>query len=239
MRFPKTDRSRFRKRCRFFQTTRGRHRTRRSPTQSKTALRSMSQCRSSAPLAGTSGCARWQDAERVDGRTKRLTGAFQDVTERYVTQARLARTIRGHAGRSLGTGSSTGQVWVSPRFRELLSYDEETFPKETGPFSALLHPDDGRRSPRHPRLTSPRTRRSISKYDCEPRTGLYRWVRVRAAAELDSERSACHAFRLDSGCLRPRAAAEAACRRLEDQERVSREHESRDPHADERCARHD
>jgi signal transduction histidine kinase len=97
-------------------------------------------------------------------------------------------------------------VWVSPRFRQLLSYNQESFPKATDPLSALLHPGD---APAFAAACSAHLGTNAA-FDLEVRLraadGLYRWVRVRAAAEPGSD--ARHATL--SGSIRDVSRARAA-----------------------------
>jgi two-component system, sensor histidine kinase and response regulator len=187
------------------------------------------------PFVSATGRRLWfralASAHRVDGRTKRLTGAFQDVTELYITQARLARTIRGTQDGIWEQDLQTGQVWVSPRFRQLLSYNEETFPTATDPFSALLHPDDAAAFA----ATSAAHLATNASFDLEVRLraadGLYRWVRVRAAAEPDSDGRPATLSGSIRDVSRARAAEEAlvAASKIKSEFLANMSHEIRTP----------
>ena len=139
------------------------------------------------PFVNTRGERRWVRAlgraEREQGATTRLTGAFQDVTESYLTQARLARTIRGSQDGIWEQDLETGRVWVSPRFCEMLKYTPGTLTGTPDLFARLVHPED------LPLYDNARTAHLSQGADMDLQVrlqtaeGSYCWVRVRAAAE--------------------------------------------------------
>jgi two-component system, sensor histidine kinase and response regulator len=141
------------------------------------------------PFVSATGRRLWvrtlSTADRVNGRTTHLTGAFQDVTELYEAQARLARTIRGTQDGIWEQEVATGKMWASPRFCELTNCDE-CAANGSDLFAQLVHPEDREvfETARARHLTA------NAPFDLELRLrradGTYRWFRARACAERDA-----------------------------------------------------
>ena len=148
------------------------------------------------------GSVRWLSERGVAvqtaaGETARITGAVIDVTERKSSETamleleeRLERAVRGTSDALWEWDAASDEVWLAPRFRELLGYaDQDPLPATAAEFGGYLHPDD-----------APRINDSVREhlengapYDIEARIrrkdGAYDWVRIRGAAERDANGS--------------------------------------------------
>ncbi|MEJ0040462.1 MAG: ATP-binding protein [Gammaproteobacteria bacterium] len=139
------------------------------------------------PFVSARGTRRWLRVLGIagpsDGGTRPVSGAYQDVTETCRLQERLQRTIRGTQDAVWEQDLETDEVWISDRFRQLLSHDESTLPAAPDLFEQLLHPGD------KASFAAERAAHLISEvpFDLEVRLrtrgGAYKWVGVRAAAQ--------------------------------------------------------
>ncbi len=149
---------------------------------------------------GKSGNEYWLDVEiqplAIDPRTGRPSGFIaveSDVTEqvrmreemRRVTE-RLDRAVSGSSDALWEYTASTGEVWYSDRFIEMLCESRENFPATAAPWRDRLHPDDKDRV-----LAALRDHlRAGAPYDVEYRlrcaSGEYRWFRTRGDSDRDA-----------------------------------------------------
>ena len=125
------------------------------------------------------------DAEVVDDRAVRLSGAVQDVTQQYEAQLRLQRasrsSLQGHWEYDFGTD----QVWCSEAYQQLLGFAPRERRVAAASFHAETHPDDEA-------AVSAAFARHIADetpYDVQLRlrtaAGHWRWFRRRGAMERD------------------------------------------------------
>ncbi|MGC1457211.1 MAG: response regulator [Steroidobacteraceae bacterium] len=125
------------------------------------------------------------DAEVVDDRTVRLSGAVQDVTQQYEAELRLQRASRssfqGHWEYDFGTD----QVWCSEAYQQLLGFAPRERRVSAASFHAETHPEDEAAV----RAAFARHIADESPYDVQLRlrtaTGQWRWFRRRGATERD------------------------------------------------------
>jgi two-component system sensor histidine kinase/response regulator len=128
-----------------------------------------------------------------DGEVLRIVGALIDVTDLKRTEAaltsterRLARTMRGTRDGVWELDVHTDELWLGPRFEELLGFGTGELANSRAHFESLIHPDD--RNILHAALDDHLLNDSV--YDIEVRArhkaGRYEWVRLRAQAERDS-----------------------------------------------------
>jgi len=132
-------------------------------------------------------------AEQVGGRSVRLYGIFQDVTERKrveeavrEAEARYARAVRGTSDGLWDWNLRTGEDYHSPRYKELLGYAEDEISHGLDDFERLLHPDDLLKV----RAAQQAHLEGREPYDIELRLrtqqGEYRWFRSRGQANWDA-----------------------------------------------------
>jgi two-component system sensor histidine kinase/response regulator len=125
------------------------------------------------------------DAEVVDDRTVRLSGAVQDVTQQYEAELRLQRASRssfqGHWEYDFGTD----QVWCSEAYQQLLGFAPRERRIAAASFHAETHPED------EPAVSAAFARHIADEtpYDVQLRlrtaAGQWRWFRRRGAMERD------------------------------------------------------
>jgi two-component system sensor histidine kinase/response regulator len=142
------------------------------------------------PFITASGQRRWVRtigvAERSNGVTTRLSGAFQDVTDQHEIQMRLARASRSSAEGHWDHDFGTETVWCSASYEELLGFPARDTRISAEQFRARCHHDDQEKVAtafeRHIRDGAP--------YDVQLRMqrvgGEWRWFRARGAVERDA-----------------------------------------------------
>ena len=160
-------------------------------------------------------------------------------------QERFQRAVSGTQDALFEFNLRTGETWYSPRFREMLGY-AATDSDADGQIETFIHPDDGaivgKAMGDHLTFGLP--------YDVEYRLrkhdGEWLWVRSRASAERDTEDRPLWLAGSIRDITDERAGRDAMVhgdagsgRSEPRQEHVPRDHEPRDPHADERHHRHD
>ena len=114
---------------------------------------------------------------------KRSKG-FEDKLSRSEERFQLA--VRGTNDGLWDWGMQTREVYYSPRFKQLLGYEEAEMANTTAAFVSCLHPED-----RKPTLSALRSHlRTDSAYDVEcrlkTRSGDYRWFRLRGQSVRDA-----------------------------------------------------
>ena len=141
------------------------------------------------PLITATGRRRWVRsiglAERTNGVTTRLSGAFQDVTEQHEIQMRLARASRSSSEGHWDYDFGTETVWCSSTFQELLGEDARDVRISAEQFHQRAHPDDQK-------VISAAFEQHISdstpyevQYRMQRTSGEWRWFEARGAVEHD------------------------------------------------------
>jgi PAS domain S-box-containing protein len=124
-----------------------------------------------------------------EGKVTTLVAMVQDITARKLAEEGLRKSkerfdlaVRGSNDGIWDWNIPTGEVYFSPRVRELLNYDPNEFPDVLESLDSHLHPDDHSR-------TWAAIRAHLEKrvpYDAEHRIrtkdGQYRWFRCRGQA---------------------------------------------------------
>jgi PAS domain S-box-containing protein len=146
------------------------------------------------------GSVRWLSERGVathaaSGQPARIAGAIIDVTERKSSEAamieleeRLERAVHGTSDALWEWDTVTHDMWIAPRFRELLGYGEhDPLPTTIREFDPHVHREDRRKI-----IES--ARRHLAQgtlHDVEVRLkrkdGAYDWVRIRGVAEPPHE----------------------------------------------------
>ena len=132
-------------------------------------------------------------AYTLAGQIARITGAITDVTERKSSEAamleleaRLERAVHGTFDALWEWESDTHDMWIAPRFRELLGYGSlDPLPTTAPEFNSYVHPEDLA-------MVMESARRNLEDgmpHDVEARLrrkdGGFEWVRIRGVAEPD------------------------------------------------------
>jgi two-component system sensor histidine kinase/response regulator len=131
----------------------------------------------------------------ADGnRTGKVRGIIQEVHDRKMaelklqeTESRLDRSIRGTNDGFWETDIASKKTWVSPRYAEMLGYQQQDFLDDQNLLYDSTHREDlpGLRAAFEAHLSS-----NGAPVDVEARkrtkSGEWRWMRVRGAAERDA-----------------------------------------------------
>ncbi len=141
------------------------------------------------PFITATGQRRWLRAigvaERTNGVTTRLSGAFQDVTDQHEIQVRFARASRSSSEGHWDYDFGTETVWCSATHEELLGYPPRDARILASDFRARAHPED------QPKIAAAFQQHITdgTPYDVQVRmqtaSGAWRWFRTRGAVERD------------------------------------------------------
>jgi two-component system, sensor histidine kinase and response regulator len=124
-------------------------------------------------------------AERLNGVTTRLSGAFQDVTDQHDIQMRLARASRSSSEGHWDYDFGSETVWCSATHEELLGLPPRDSRIPAPEFRARVHPED------QPKVATAFEQHIAAgaPYDLQVRmrtaSGEWRWFRTRGAVERD------------------------------------------------------
>ncbi len=141
------------------------------------------------PFITATGQRRWLRAigvaERTNGVTTRLSGAFQDVTDQHEIQVRFARASRSSSEGHWDYDFGTETVWCSATHEELLGYPARDSRILASEFRARAHPED------QPKIAAAFRQHITDRvpFDVQLRMrrgdGSWRWFRTRGAVERD------------------------------------------------------
>ncbi len=124
-------------------------------------------------------------AERTNGATTRLSGAFQDVTDQHDIQMRLARASRSSSEGHWDYDFGTETVWCSATHEELLGHPSRDSRIPAVEFRSRVHAEDQARAAEAFEMHIARG----TPYDVQVRMrtagGDWRWFRTRGAVERD------------------------------------------------------
>lgn len=124
-----------------------------------------------------------------------FNGMAQSLEERIrdlnASEERLALVIRGTFDGVWDWDLTTNKVYFSPRFRELLGYDNEDEFRERFHFRTALHPDDLERAVAAQDNHLLHRTRFDETYRLRCKDGGYRWFHGRGQATWDAEDRAC------------------------------------------------
>lgn len=133
----------------------------------------------------------------ADGQVAGIQGIFWDVTGKHRAEEELARSeerfalaVRGSNDGLFDWNIETGEVYYSPRFKELLGYPDHELPNTLDMHLDRIHPDDSERvlgtMKRHLKERAP----FDVEYRIKTRAGDYLWFHARGQALWDSEKRA-------------------------------------------------
>jgi two-component system, NtrC family, sensor kinase len=133
----------------------------------------------------------------ADGRVSGTQCIFWDVTGKHRAEEELARSeerfslaVRGSNDGLFDWNISTGEIYYSPRFKELLGYPDHELPNTVDMHFDRIHPDDAERV--HLRIKKHLKERAPFdvEYRVKTRSGDYLWFHARGQALWDSENRA-------------------------------------------------
>ncbi|MGH8316315.1 MAG: ATP-binding protein, partial [Steroidobacterales bacterium] len=127
----------------------------------------------------------------ASGQTTRIAGAIIDITERKSSEAamleleaRLERAVHGTSDALWEWDTDSNDMWIAPRFRDLLGYGTgDPLPMTAADFASYLHEEDAQK------VTGSAQAHLASgtAHDVEARLrrkdGNHEWVRIRGVAE--------------------------------------------------------
>ena len=130
----------------------------------------------------------------ADGQVTGIQGIFWDVTGKHRAEEELARSeerfalaVRGSNDGLFDWNIETGEVYYSPRFKELLGYPDHELPNTLDMHFDRIHPEDSERVlgriKRHLKERAP----FDVEYRIKTRGGDYLWFHVRGQALWDSQ----------------------------------------------------
>ena len=102
------------------------------------------------------------------------------------SEERFALAVRGSSDGIWDWNVPTGQVYYSPRFKELLGYLDAEFPDVFASFESHLHPEDHAPTMASVREHLERRVPYDVEYRLHTKSGEYRWFRARGQAIWDA-----------------------------------------------------
>ncbi len=123
------------------------------------------------------------------GAPQYLLGISEDITEHRqaiqdlkVSEERFQLAVRGSSDGIWDWNIATDEVYYSPRFKELLGYEDHEFPHSLSTFWSLLHPND--RKWVEGAIQAHLTSKVVFDVECRLRlrSGEYKWIRARGQA---------------------------------------------------------
>lgn len=138
----------------------------------------------------TRGQAIWDE----EGNPLRMSGSVRDIHERHEFSERLAISEQRLASAVAGTKEGlwdldliTERTWWSPRFKELLGYQDEEISASREKLYAMMHPDDVQSTracaEKHLKNGQP----FEVRYRLMTKSGEYRWFHARGQALIDDQ----------------------------------------------------
>nr|UXE45593.1 protein-glutamate methylesterase/protein-glutamine glutaminase [uncultured bacterium] len=126
------------------------------------------------------------DREGANQAVKGLFVCLNIVTALKEVEQRFDRAVRGTTDGIWEWNVSTGKVYYSPKFRELLGFSDEQFELNKTDVDQRIHPDDLAAVNASEQLLVRSGAPMDVEFRLECRDGTYRWFRGRAAAHKDS-----------------------------------------------------
>lgn len=153
---------------------------------------------------------------RLGGAFNNMAQALDDrIHELHASEDRLALVMRGTSDGIWDWDIRRNATYFSPRFRELLGYDDEQEFRLMFQFSSALHPDDRDRALAAMDAAKLRHARFDESYRLRCRDGSYRWFRGRGQAQWD-EGGAAYRFAGSLSDISAQKLAEEALRESEE-----------------------
>ena len=144
----------------------------------------------------TRGQAIWDE----DGNPLRMSGSVRDIHERYefserlsISEQRLASAVAGTKEGIWDLDLVTKRSWWSPRFKELLGYQDGEIRASREKLYALMHPDDVARTRECAERHFENGLQFDVRYRLQTRSGEYRWFHARGQALIDDQGTAIRA----------------------------------------------
>jgi diguanylate cyclase (GGDEF)-like protein/PAS domain S-box-containing protein len=133
-----------------------------------------------------------------DGQIEAVTGVSRDITKRRLSEQalreseeRLALAIKGSNDGLWDWNLKSNEIYYSPRWKEMLGYEEHEISSEPAEWFSRIHPQDGVRvqSELDSHLKEPMAYFE-SEYRVLHKDGTYRWMLARGTSIRDGEGAA-------------------------------------------------
>lgn len=119
-------------------------------------------------------------SEPVDT-VRRLEGGIEEI------QQRMLRAVNASNDGAWDWDPATGEAWLSPRWKQLLGYEDHELPNREDTFFRNLHPDDVARAREALRAELEERKPYHLELRLRCKDGEYRWFLARGMAERDAE----------------------------------------------------
>ncbi|MEE9125759.1 MAG: ATP-binding protein [Planctomycetota bacterium] len=115
------------------------------------------------------------------------TSLETEIEERRTAEERFALAVKGTSDGIWDWNLVTNEMWLAPRFKELLGYKDHELHSSFASWEAHLHPKDRAHTMECLRLHLQEGKPYVVDYRLRTKSSDYRWFRARGIAERDED----------------------------------------------------